>query len=331
MSGQSGMQRRSAARTAVVWDALRAALPGAQQGEGQQPASVVDIGGGTGGLAVRVAGLGHRVTVVDPSPDALAAWTGGPTRAGSPTGSPPCRATSATCPTWSRSRRPTSCSATACWRSSTTPRPRWPRSPGAAPRGTAQPAGRQRHAAVVTRAMAGHFAQARALADRRRLGGAGPSAPVHRRRDRRRARRCRLRRRGDARRAGLRRPGAQLAGRPRARCRPRRSSSSSRPWPPVRSTSRSRPRSTPWPPVADESRRMTAALPGAAVPGRARPALPRLSDPARRHGRLLRLGGAARPARAARRPGRRRGRPPRGGALGQLPRPGLRRALRRCR
>ena len=34
---------------------------------------IVDIGGGTGGFAVRVAELGHRVTVVDPSPDALAA------------------------------------------------------------------------------------------------------------------------------------------------------------------------------------------------------------------------------------------------------------------
>jgi SAM-dependent methyltransferase len=37
-----------------------------------RPASVVDIGGGTGGFAVRVAELGHRVVVVDPSPDALA-------------------------------------------------------------------------------------------------------------------------------------------------------------------------------------------------------------------------------------------------------------------
>ena len=34
---------------------------------------MVDIGGGTGGFAVRVAELGHRVTVIDPSPDALAA------------------------------------------------------------------------------------------------------------------------------------------------------------------------------------------------------------------------------------------------------------------
>jgi len=58
-------ERRSAARTSVVWDALRPALEGATD--------VLDIGGGTGGFAVRVAELGARVTVVDPSPDALAA------------------------------------------------------------------------------------------------------------------------------------------------------------------------------------------------------------------------------------------------------------------
>jgi SAM-dependent methyltransferase len=64
-------QRRSAARTAVVWDALRTVLAEAGRPPGR-PASVVDIGGGTGGFAVRVAELGHRVVVVDPSPDALA-------------------------------------------------------------------------------------------------------------------------------------------------------------------------------------------------------------------------------------------------------------------
>ncbi|MDQ3616519.1 MAG: methyltransferase domain-containing protein [Actinomycetota bacterium] len=63
---QNSSQRRTAARTAVVWDALQDILDGTS-------ASVVDIGGGTGGFAVRVAELGHRVTVVDPSPDALAA------------------------------------------------------------------------------------------------------------------------------------------------------------------------------------------------------------------------------------------------------------------
>ena len=58
-------ERRGAARTAVVWDALLPVL-------GDEPADVLDIGGGTGGFAVRVAELGHRVSVVDPSPDALA-------------------------------------------------------------------------------------------------------------------------------------------------------------------------------------------------------------------------------------------------------------------
>jgi S-adenosylmethionine-dependent methyltransferase len=62
----SASERRDSARTAVVWEALGSVLdrPGLD---------ILDIGGGTGGFAVRVAGLGHRVTVVDPSPDALAA------------------------------------------------------------------------------------------------------------------------------------------------------------------------------------------------------------------------------------------------------------------
>ena len=34
--------------------------------------SVVDLGGGTGGMAIEIAQLGYRVRVVDPSPDALA-------------------------------------------------------------------------------------------------------------------------------------------------------------------------------------------------------------------------------------------------------------------
>ncbi len=67
-------QRRSAARTAVVWDALQGVLSSVPaDASGDKAASVIDIGGGTGGFAVRVAELGHRVTVIDPSPDALAA------------------------------------------------------------------------------------------------------------------------------------------------------------------------------------------------------------------------------------------------------------------
>jgi SAM-dependent methyltransferase len=80
MPGQSSPQRphgRGAARTAVVWKALQdvlASVPADIEGTGagDRAASVIDIGGGTGGFAVRVAELGHRVTVIDPSPDALA-------------------------------------------------------------------------------------------------------------------------------------------------------------------------------------------------------------------------------------------------------------------
>jgi S-adenosylmethionine-dependent methyltransferase len=59
------------ARTAVVWEVLSAALAEADpDGTGLD---VLDAGGGTGGFAVPLAAAGHRVTVVDPSPDSLAA------------------------------------------------------------------------------------------------------------------------------------------------------------------------------------------------------------------------------------------------------------------
>jgi SAM-dependent methyltransferase len=62
------LERRASLRTAVVWEACRRRLEAGEAGQ-----TVLDIGGGTGGFAVRVAELGHRVTVIDPSPDALAA------------------------------------------------------------------------------------------------------------------------------------------------------------------------------------------------------------------------------------------------------------------
>jgi len=55
-------------RTAVVWELLSTVLH-----EEGPDLVVVDAGGGTGGFAVPLAEAGHRVTVVDPSPDALAA------------------------------------------------------------------------------------------------------------------------------------------------------------------------------------------------------------------------------------------------------------------
>ena len=59
-------------RAAVVWSVLREAVDAMVATKGA-PLDVLDVGGGTGGLAVPLASLGHRVTVVDPSPDALAA------------------------------------------------------------------------------------------------------------------------------------------------------------------------------------------------------------------------------------------------------------------
>lgn len=60
-----------ALRTAVVWEAVQDALTSRGAGAGDV-LDVLDVGGGTGGFAVPLAELGHRVTVVDPSPDALA-------------------------------------------------------------------------------------------------------------------------------------------------------------------------------------------------------------------------------------------------------------------
>ena len=67
VSGRSGT--RTTLRTAIVWEVLRDALAE----RGGDSLDVLDAGGGTGGFAVPLAELGHRVTVVDPSPDSLAA------------------------------------------------------------------------------------------------------------------------------------------------------------------------------------------------------------------------------------------------------------------
>jgi SAM-dependent methyltransferase len=57
-------------RSAVIWQVLRAEL---DQRAADGPLRIVDVGGGTGLTAVPLAVLGHQVTVVDSSPDALAA------------------------------------------------------------------------------------------------------------------------------------------------------------------------------------------------------------------------------------------------------------------
>lgn len=74
MTGEHRRARRgveSGLRTAAVW-ATVSALASQRQGELGRPLRVLDLGGGTGGLAVPLAQAGHEVIVVDPSPDALA-------------------------------------------------------------------------------------------------------------------------------------------------------------------------------------------------------------------------------------------------------------------
>ena len=65
--------RRDGVRSSLVWDVLSAVVFARVAATGRAALDIVDVGGGTGGLAVPFAALGHNVTVVDPSPDALAA------------------------------------------------------------------------------------------------------------------------------------------------------------------------------------------------------------------------------------------------------------------
>ena len=119
---------------------LRAAC---SDGRGRRAGDVLDIGGGTGGFAVRVAELGHRVTVVDPSPDALAALDRRAAESGVADRSPASRATWPTCSTLrrARQRRPGALPRRARGRRRPRRRAGHDRR-GAAPRRRAQPAGR---------------------------------------------------------------------------------------------------------------------------------------------------------------------------------------------
>ena len=57
----------------VVLDVLQTVVSTLAGQTGRTALDIVDAGGGTGGFAVPLASLGHQVTVVDPSPDSLAA------------------------------------------------------------------------------------------------------------------------------------------------------------------------------------------------------------------------------------------------------------------
>jgi len=70
-SPQSRHAVSTSVRTAAIWESVHA-LASARQRELGRPLVVLDLGGGTGGLAVPLAVEGHHVHVLDPSPDALA-------------------------------------------------------------------------------------------------------------------------------------------------------------------------------------------------------------------------------------------------------------------
>lgn len=59
-------------RTRVSWLAAAEALAASGEASAGRPLRVLDVGGGVGVNAVKIAQMGHHVTVVDSSPDALA-------------------------------------------------------------------------------------------------------------------------------------------------------------------------------------------------------------------------------------------------------------------
>jgi SAM-dependent methyltransferase len=71
--GPAAERKRDGSRSSLVWDVLAEVIAARVAQVGRTALDVVDVGAGTGGLAVSIASRGHRVTVVDPSPDALAA------------------------------------------------------------------------------------------------------------------------------------------------------------------------------------------------------------------------------------------------------------------
>ncbi|MGH3246079.1 MAG: class I SAM-dependent methyltransferase [Trebonia sp.] len=71
--GPDGERKRDGSRSSLVGDVLAEVIAARVAQVGRAALDIVDVGAGTGGFAVGIASQGHRVTVVDPSPDALAA------------------------------------------------------------------------------------------------------------------------------------------------------------------------------------------------------------------------------------------------------------------
>ena len=181
-ASSSASERRQSVRTGVAWDGVRR-LVEAEATDGQQ-ARIVDIGGGTGGFAVPLAELGHTVQVIDPSPDALASLDRRARERGVADRVTGQQGDLSDLPDLVDEADLVLCHGVLEMVED-------PAASLASIAGVLRPGGHlsllvaQRHAAVVARAMAGHFQAARELLDdapHRPAGGAadGPAGPVGR-------------------------------------------------------------------------------------------------------------------------------------------------------
>ena len=206
-------------RTAVIWSVLRAEL----DRRGDAELTVLDVGGGTGGFAVPLArgrAPGHRGRR-QPRRARRADPPGRRGRGRRP-GHAPCRATATRSPGWSSRPASTWCSATPCWRWSTTRRRWWPRWPPRCAPGRRQRAGRRpgrRRAEPGDERPPGRRRRAGRRPGRHRRAAGHPAPPLRRRRRRRAAAPPPGCGRGDPRGTRARRPAAgrrrrRPAGRP---------------------------------------------------------------------------------------------------------------------
>ena len=174
-ASSSASERRQSVRTGVAWEGVRRLVESGDTGDGRQ-ARIVDIGGGTGGFAVPLAELGHTVQVIDPSPDALAALDRRAREAGVADRVTGQQGDLSDLPDLADEADLVLCHGVLEMVDD-------PAASLASIAGVLRPDGHlsllvaQRHAAVVARAMAGHFQAARELLDPAPHPSAGPGSP----------------------------------------------------------------------------------------------------------------------------------------------------------
>ncbi|GAA1920181.1 methyltransferase domain-containing protein [Nocardioides hwasunensis] len=175
MPQPSASDRRQSVRTGVVWDGVRRLLDGdGTAAPAAEQARIVDVGGGTGGFAVPLAELGHTVQVIDPSPDALASLDRRARERGVADRVTGQQGDLSDLPTLAAEVDLVLCHGVLEMVDD-------PAASLAAIAGVLRPGGHlsllvaQRHAAVVARAMAGHFQAARELLDGDPAAGSGAS------------------------------------------------------------------------------------------------------------------------------------------------------------